>query len=67
MVKIHSLRDALHLIEITRIGPEVRIIDDPFAVTFEMQMINWVKPDQCGEQAPIRFGQGVAHQVPAFG
>ena len=63
MGHVYRFGDPRHLEQLSGIGPKVRVIDDPFAVTFEMQMIDGVEPDEGGKQAPVSLGQAVTHQV----
>ena len=65
MAKVIVAHDVLHsncfsdtgpLIKFTGKAPKVGIINQTPAVTFEMQMIDRVKPDQGGEQPPIGLG-----------
>ena len=63
LVEMHGFGHPRPLIQRTGIGPEVRIIDDPRPVAFELPMIDRIEPDQRGEQPPIGFGQFVAQQV----
>ena len=65
MVEIHRLRHAGHLVELARIAPEVRIVDQPPAVALEVAVIDRVEAEERGREPPVRLGQPVAHQVAA--
>ena len=55
MVVSHDVRhvdrpgDTGPLIKLAQVGPHVGVVDDAFAVAFEMQVINRVEPYQCRE------------------
>lgn len=55
VVKIHRIGNAIGLIEIAQIPGQVRVVNDPSDVTFEMTVINRVEPDQRNEQSPVCF------------
>lgn len=63
VVEIDGLRNSGILKQLTRVRPQVRIVDNPAAITFEMQMIDRVEPDQSREKTPIRFGDLIANQI----
>ncbi len=63
MRHVHSICHTRGLVQVTRIGPEVWVIYQPFAIAFEMQVIDRIKPHQCGEQPPIGLCLRVAHHI----
>src|SRR3974390_1157164 len=62
MQKVHCRWDSGQLIDVARIGPEIRVIDDPPNVALEMSMIDRVEANERGEQPYIRLGQCVSEQ-----
>lgn len=44
VVHVHGLRHTGILIKLPRKGPEVGVINQPFPVTFEVQVVNLVEP-----------------------
>ena len=63
VIHVHGLGHARHLVEITEIVREVRIVGDPAQVAFEMADIDGVETHQRGEEPPVRFGRDVADQI----
>ena len=63
VIDAHGLGDSGLLIEIEHVALEVRIIDNPSEIAFEMAVINDVEPNQCAKQAPVRFDDPFAKQV----
>ena len=63
VIKPNCAGNAIPLIKLAGIGPEVRIIDDPRAVAFEMPVIDRIEPDQRREQSPVGLGDPVTHQI----
>src|SRR3569833_1226311 len=56
-------RDSRNLVQLARVAPQRRIIDEAAHVALEVAVINRVKADQRGEQAPVGFRNEVAQQV----
>ena len=46
MGQVYGLGNARHLIQFFRVSPKVWIIDNPFAIAFEMKVIDRIKTDQ---------------------
>src|SRR3954454_18222115 len=67
MLEIHRRGDAWQLIDVTRKGRQIRIIDDAADVALEVPDIDRVEADQRREQADVGFGQAVAQQEPPIG
>lgn len=44
---LHANRfsNTVPLVQLPCVGPEVGVVDQPFAIAFEMQMIDGIKPD----------------------
>ena len=62
MVHVDRFCHVWGLVEIAGIGPKIGIVDNPFSIAFEMQMIDGIKPDESGKQAPVCLGLGRATQ-----
>ena len=60
---VHSLCNTCNLIQFTCVGPDVWVVYDSLAIAFEMQVVNHVKADKCGEKPPIGLGQTIAQKV----
>ena len=58
--EIDRVLDAGCLIELARVGPEVRVIDEPADVAFEVADIDHIEAQERGEQAPVRLGLTIA-------
>ncbi len=58
--------DARVLVQIADLSREVRIIGNTTEVAFKVPDINRIKPQQRREQTPVRLGQVIPHQIPAF-
>lgn len=63
VVERHGARHTGPLIQLTGVGPEVGIVDDPCLVALEMALVDLVEPDQRGEQTPVRLGDAPAGKV----
>ena len=66
MIEINRLRDARLLIKIHQITLEAGIIDDAPKVTFEVEIINDIEPNECAEKPPVRFHDPVTEEIPAI-
>ena len=53
MVEIDGLGNAVGLVKIFEIAEQVRIVDDPTDVAFEVAVIDRIEPDQGDEQLPV--------------
>ena len=59
----HSIGNGRHLVQVTKIRRQHRIIGNSPDIAFEMTDIDRIKPDQRCKEAPVCFGQPVAHQI----
>ena len=57
VVEVHSVGDAVGLIEVFEIAEEVGVVDDPPDVAFEMTVVDSVEAYEGDEQAPIGFDE----------
>src|SRR5690554_141257 len=64
--EIHRARYTRPLIQLAGITSQIRVILNAANVAFEMAMIDRVKPYQCGEQPPVRFGELASGQITAL-
>ena len=62
VLDIDGLRDPRQVVDFTRVAPEMRIIDNPAQVAFEMTEVDLVKPDQRREQPDVGLGELLAQQ-----
>jgi hypothetical protein len=53
------------LVELARVGPQVRVVHDAAAVAAEVQVVDGVEAHERGEQAPVGLGDPVAGEVAA--
>ena len=67
MLHIHRFSNARLLVKITQIVREVGVINNAAQIAFKMAHIDGIKPDQCGEQPPIRFGDIRAGKLTGVG
>ena len=63
VIDAHGLGDSGLLIEIKHVALELRIIDNPSEIAFEMAVINDIEPDERAKQAPIGFHDALAEQI----
>jgi hypothetical protein len=61
--EVDRLGDAGVLIELARVGPQVRVVDQAPEVALEVADVDRIEPDQRGEQTPIGFGDPVTREV----
>ena len=57
MVEIHSLSDAVGLVEVSEIPEEIWEIDDSPKVALKMTVVHRIKPNQRDKEPPVRFHQ----------
>ena len=57
VVEVHGIGDPVGLIEVFEVTEEVRVVDDPSKVAFEMAMVDGVEANEGDEQAPIGFDE----------
>ena len=55
VVEIHSVRDAIILVEIFEVTEQIGIIGDAADVAFEVSVVDGVEADERDEQAPVGF------------
>ena len=55
VIEVYGIGDAVGLIEVFEVTEEVRVVDDPSKVAFEMAMVDGVEAHEGDEQAPIGF------------
>ena len=55
------------MVQFTRIGPKIWIIDDACAIALEMCVVDRVKSEQCGHKPPVGLRHFVADEVPRPG
>ena len=63
MVEIDGFGDAGHLIEVSEIAGEMRVVDDAADIAFEMSVIHGVEPDQGHEESPIGLHESCAEEI----
>ena len=63
VLQIDRFSHAGPLIQFAGEAPQVWIVDDPFAITLEVKVINAVKTDQCRPKPPVCFGQPIPEQI----
>ncbi len=56
VIEVDGLGNARHLIEIAKIILEIGIVDDAPQIAFEVAVVDRIKSNERGEQAPVRFG-----------
>ena len=64
MLHIDCLSDAGLLVQIAQVFRKVGIIGNAPDITLKMTYVDRIKPDQRGEQTPIRFSDLIARQIP---
>ena len=57
VVEVHGVGNAVGLIEVFEVAEEVRVVDDPPEIAFEMAVVDGVEAHQGDEQAPIGFDE----------
>src|SRR5262249_344718 len=57
VIDADGLSYSWHLIEITGVIPQIRVVGDPPEIAFEMTVVDGVNPHERGEYAPVRFSQ----------
>ena len=65
MRKIDGRRDAGALVKLAGVTPEVRVVDEPPQIAFEMARIDGIKAHQSGKQPPIGLGEALAAEISA--
>jgi hypothetical protein len=63
VVEVDGLGDARVLVQLARVGPQVRVVDEPPEVALEVADIDRIEADQGGEQPPVGLGEPVAEQI----
>ena len=65
VVDVDGRGNSRHLVEISYVAPQVRVVGQPANVALEVTDIHWVEAHQRGKEAPVCFGNSVARQVAA--
>ena len=63
IIDMHGIGNAGHLVQLFQVTGQIGIIGDAAQITFEMPYIHRIEPHKGGEQAPVRFGQGITQQI----
>src|SRR5690606_12323845 len=66
VVHVHRVGHAGHLVNVAQQAGEVGVVGDALAVALEVGGVHRIEPEQCGPQAQVGLGQGVADQVAVF-
>ena len=67
VIEVHSLGNAVDLVEIFQIPVEMAVVDDPSKIALEVAVIDRIKPDQGDEEPPVRLGDLRAEEIAAIG
>src|SRR3954453_13728082 len=65
VIEIDRAADSARLVNVARVGPEIRVVCDPAAVALEMPDIHGVEPDKRRKQAEIALGHAAAAEKTA--
>jgi hypothetical protein len=65
VIEVHGLGDSGHLVELSRVPPEVREIDEPIPIALEVPVVHGVEAHERGEEAPVRLGDLIPDEVAA--
>jgi hypothetical protein len=60
VIEVHSLGDAVILVEVFQITSQVGVIGATSDITFEMSMVHDIEADERDKQAPIGFDEARA-------
>jgi hypothetical protein len=60
LLQTNRFTEAGLLIQIEQIALQVRVIDNPPEIAFEMAVVNGVEPNKRAKQAPVRFDDSIA-------
>src|SRR5438105_7777995 len=63
VIEVHRFGNAIVLVKIAQIRPEMFVIDDAAHVALEMAVINGIEADEGGKETPIGFRHAVAEQI----
>ena len=63
VIEVYGLRHSGPLIQFPRIGPEVRIVDNPFPVALEMQVIDEIEAEKGCSKTPVCLGDPISHEI----
>ena len=66
MIEIDRVGNPFSSIEVFEIAEEIGVVGNAADVALEVAMIDGVKPDERDEEAPIRFDELRAEQIPAI-
>ena len=67
VIEIDLGRDPGLLIEVHQITLQIRIIDYPPNVAFEVTVIEHIEPNERAEETPVSFDNALAEQITAAG
>ena len=67
VIEIDRGRDPGLLIEVHQITLQIRIIDNPPNVAFEVTVIDNIEPNERAEETPVSFDNALAEQITAAG
>lgn len=56
VVEIDRLSDTRQLIELSGIGPQIRIVDQPLTVALEVANVDGIETHQSGKESPVGLG-----------
>ena len=65
VIHVDGLGDAGVLVQLAQVARELRVVDDAAQVALEVADVHGVEAHERREQAPVRLGDRVAHQVAA--
>lgn len=55
MVEIHSLCDAVGLVQVFEIAEKVRVVENSSDIALEMSVVHRIKPNERHEEPPVGF------------
>jgi hypothetical protein len=63
VIEIHRPGDARCLIQVAEVALQIRIVDDPPEVAFEVPVIDRIEAHEGAEKPPVRFDECCAKQI----
>ena len=63
VIEVDRLGDAVDLIEVAQVAVQVRVVDDPAQVAFEMPVVDRIEANQRHEEAPIGLERLGAEEI----
>ena len=61
--EVDGLRHARVLVQLARVRPQVRVVDETLEVALEMADVDRIEARERGEQAEIRLGDPLAREI----